>query len=96
MTNQVYCKIVVPDPNTEEGKTKGCQSFKYSRSIIRQDGTCSSDIVTKIGCGKQATETLHGLIWSKTLSEKNKKTIFLSIVRNIISYGVEAWPMATK
>lgn len=86
----------VADLDIEEGNIKGCRAFTYLGSVLHQDGKCLRDIETKIARGKQATRTLHGIIWNKTISKENKKRIFNSIVQNIVLYGAEVWPLTTR
>lgn len=75
---------------------KGCHSFKYLGTIISSTGNCQSDIEHRIALGKNATRTLHGLIWNKTITQEVKKNMFHSLIENIMLYGAEMWPITTK
>lgn len=83
----------VGDLILETGKIKKCESFKYLGSIITNIGTCERDIQNKIALAKNATKTLHGIIWNKNITKETKIKIYKSIIQNILSYGSETWSM---
>ncbi|XP_030750618.1 uncharacterized protein LOC115878302 [Sitophilus oryzae] len=46
--------------------------------------------------GRQAIRQLNSILWDKAVSKENKHKIYNSIVKSIISYGSEVWPLKER
>ncbi|XP_030751599.1 uncharacterized protein LOC115879091 [Sitophilus oryzae] len=46
--------------------------------------------------GRKAVSILNGILWDKNITIENKKIIYNSIVKSIITYSSEVWPLKEK
>ncbi len=82
-----------PPIHTRDGTTLHLESdFKYLGSWIN-----SSEKDLKIRKG-QAWSVLHSMkkVWSSTLSDRLKRSLFVSTVEAVLLYGAETWTLTTK
>lgn len=55
---------------------------------MSKDGTSNNDIDIKINQGRRAIDPLNSILYNDKISEKTK-TIYSTIVENIVTYGPE-------
>ncbi|XP_030752234.1 uncharacterized protein LOC115879478 [Sitophilus oryzae] len=73
-----------------------CNSYKYLGMKISKDGTLDEAILERNMQGKKAVSILNGILWDKNITIENKKRIYNSIVKSIITYTSEVWPLKQK
>jgi hypothetical protein len=73
------------------------KQFKYFCQILSSNGLLNGEISQRVGKATYAFNQLLGRgIWAdKTIRRKTKLTIYKAIVRSILLYGVETWPIST-
>ncbi|XP_030752875.1 uncharacterized protein LOC115879950 [Sitophilus oryzae] len=66
--------------------------------VLRKDGFLVGDeeIKCRNNQGRQAIRQLNSILWDKAVSKENKHKIYNSIVKSIISYGSEVWPLKER
>ncbi|XP_030746802.1 uncharacterized protein LOC115875473 [Sitophilus oryzae] len=79
-----------------EQKIKHCQKYKYLGMHIANDGSLDEEIKFRDNQGRQAIRQLNSILWDKAVSKQNKHNIYNSIVKSIISYGSDIWPLKEK
>jgi hypothetical protein len=74
------------------------QQFKYLGQIISSNGLLKGEISQRVGKATYAFNQLlmRGIWTDKTIRRKTKLTIYKAIVRSILLYGVETWPISME
>ena len=67
------------------------EHFKYLGSIKAADGTCSKDIITRIGMAKHRMVQLTNVWKDRSIPTLLKTKILESLVWPIMLYGCESW-----
>ena len=49
------------------------------------------EIEKKIFDSRKIIQMLNSVLWSRNIVEKTKRTIFNSLIENVLLYGAEAW-----
>ncbi|XP_030751044.1 uncharacterized protein LOC115878641 [Sitophilus oryzae] len=80
----------------QQQEIKHCQKYKYLGMHITNDGSLDEEIKYRNNQGRQAIRQLNSILWDKAVSKENKHNIYNSIVKSIISYGSEVWPLKER
>jgi hypothetical protein len=75
---------------------EGVDSFTYLGSVIDNGNKMCKDIHSKILTSNHAYSTHIKLFRSKLLSRNTKLKIYKTLIRLILSYGSEAWAVASE
>ena len=78
----------------EDGKVIGhCDHYKYLGVNITQDGRLDAAIKNRNIQGRRAISMMNGILWDQTISKANKKLIYNTILRSIVTHSCEVWQM---
>ncbi|XP_030749700.1 uncharacterized protein LOC115877593 [Sitophilus oryzae] len=81
----------------EDGSViKNCDKYKYLGLKITNDGKLDEGIKDRIMQGRRATSMLNGVLWDQGISKTNKKNIYNTVVKSIITYGSEVWQLKSR
>jgi hypothetical protein len=83
--------LIIGDFNFE-----GVESFTYLESVVDNGNKMCKDIHSKIMTANRAYSAHIKLFRSKLLSRNTKLKIYKILMRPILSYGSEAWTMASE
>ena len=72
------------------------QSFKYLGSILNVTNDIEEEIKVRITQGNRCFFALKHLFRSSLVSRATKLRLYKTIIRPIVMYGSETWPLATK
>lgn len=72
------------------------QSFKYLGSILNVTNDIEEEIKMRITQGNRCFFALKHLFRSSLVSRATKLRLYKTIIRPIVMYGSETWPLATK
>lgn len=75
---------------------KQCKAYKYLGLRISEDGVLDESIRERNTLGRRAISMLNGVLWDKNISKENKKRIYNTIVKSIVTYSSEVWPIKAK
>ncbi|XP_030764607.1 uncharacterized protein LOC115888880 [Sitophilus oryzae] len=77
----------------EDGSViKNCDKYKkYLGLKITNDGKLDEGIKDRIMQGRRAISVLNGVLRDQGISKANKKNIYNTVVKSIITYGSEVW-----
>lgn len=77
-------------------KIKQCSEYKYLGMTLSQDGSLDQAIKERNILGRRAISLLNGILWDKNINKKNKTRIYDTIVKSIIVYSSEVWPLKVR
>ena len=78
----------------EEGKKiKCCTKYKYLGMQITNDGLLDTAIKERNQLGRNAITVLNGILWDRSINNKNKTLIYNTIIKSITTYSCEVWPI---
>lgn len=77
----------------QQEQIKHTRKYKYLGVHITCEGSMDEEIRYRNNLGRQAIRKLNNILWDKTISKDNKHKIYNSIVKSIVSYGSEVWPL---
>lgn len=77
-------------------RIKQCKEYKYLGIKISQNGTLDEAIRERNMQGRKAIGMLNSILWDKNISKENKKRIYNTVVKSIITYSAEVWPIKEK
>ncbi|XP_044760850.1 uncharacterized protein LOC123318297 [Coccinella septempunctata] len=81
----------------EDGRViKDCEEYKYLGLKITRDGLMDEGIKERVVLGRKAISMLNGVVWDQRISKDNKKRIYNTIVRSMITYGSEVWRLKKR
>lgn len=81
----------------EDGQViEGCEGYKYLGTKISSSGTLEEAIKERNNQGRKAISMLNSVLWDNKISKTNKHRIYNAIVKSIVSYGSEVWPLKEK
>lgn len=81
----------------EDGRQIGsCDIYKYLGVFLTQDGRLDQAIKKRNMLGRRAIAMLNGVLWDQRISKENKRRIYNAIVKSIVTYGCEVWPMKQR
>ncbi|XP_043498441.1 uncharacterized protein LOC122525861 [Polistes fuscatus] len=96
-TEYMFVGDIQQDLTLENGITiNHCQEYKYLGLKITQDGTLDKNIQERCTQGRKAIALLNTILWDQSISKENKHNIYNSIVKSIITYSSEVWPLKEK
>lgn len=72
------------------------QSFKYLGSILNVSNDVEEEVKMRISQGNRSFFALKHLFKSSLVSRATKLRLYKTIVRPIVMYGCETWPLTTK
>ena len=81
----------------EDGqKIRGCEQYKYLGVRLTSDGKMDQAIKDRNLQGRKAIRMMNGILWDQTISKVNKKRIYNSIIKSILTYGSEVWQLKKR
>ena len=81
----------------EDGRRiEECDEYKYLGVWLDQDGRMDRAIKDRIIQGRRAIAMLNGVLWDQSISKANKHRIYDAIVKSIVLYGSEVWPLTKR
>ena len=86
--NKEICEIKLNNSNLEQ-----VDQFSYLGSIVSEDGTCVTDITSRIGKAAAVFGNLKTIWKSKDILIKTKVYIYEVLVLPILLYGSECWTL---
>ncbi|VVC44605.1 Reverse transcriptase domain [Cinara cedri] len=87
--NQVQEEFI----EVEEYKFKRVDQFKYLGSIITQDNDIKTEISTRLQSANKCFFGLSKIFRSRAISKNLKVRMYLTLLRPIVLYGAETWPL---
>lgn len=75
---------------------KQCEKYKYLGITLTNNGSLDDAIRERNTQGRKAITLLNGILWDKNISRENKIRIYNTIVKAIITYSSEVWPMKER
>ncbi|KAL4148126.1 hypothetical protein QTP88_002420 [Uroleucon formosanum] len=82
-----------PTLNVNNRNFKRTRQFKYLGSILSERNEIEIEIGTKIQSGNKCLYGLAKLLGSRSLSRELKLQLYITLIRPVITYGAEAWPL---
>ncbi|XP_072392475.1 uncharacterized protein [Diabrotica undecimpunctata] len=73
-----------------------CKMYRYLGIRIFNDGNLVEEIKHRDHQRRRVILQLNSILWDKTISIENKRRIYNSIVKSIVTYGSEIWPLQEK
>ena len=70
-----------------------CPAFKYLGTTIHQEGGCKAEVELRIGKAWNKWRELTGVLCDRKVPKKLKVLIYKTVVRPVLMYGNEAWPI---
>ncbi len=81
----------------EDGQhIESCEQYKYLGVNLTSDGKLDQAIRDRNLLGRKAIAMLNGILWDQRISKDNKKRIYNSVVKPIITYGSEVWQLKKR
>lgn len=81
----------------EDGQhIESCEQYKYLGVKLTSDGKLDQAIRDRNLLGRKAIAMLNGILWDQRISKDNKKRIYNSVVKPIITYGSEVWQLKKR
>ncbi|KAG1662543.1 Neprilysin-4 [Nymphon striatum] len=101
--NQQKTKImeVSRDPSLEESQVidgmpiQVTTSFKYLGSVVTSDGRITEELNCRLGAANRCLRSLDDIMRKKRVSKTTKMRIYKTVIRPILTYGCETWPMTS-
>ena len=85
------------DPITIDGEAlEIVDHFKYLGSIKSSDGTCTKDIIARIGMAKQWLIQLNNIWKDRAITTTLKLKILKTLIWPVMLYGCEGWTIRNK
>ena len=69
------------------------QQFKYLGSIITSKTEIKTEVEARINAANKCYYSLLNILKKRSISRKTKVRIYTTIIRPIVLYGCEAWPL---
>ncbi|KAF0711681.1 MICOS complex subunit Mic60-like [Aphis craccivora] len=82
-----------PTLNINNRNFKRTRQFKYLGSILSEKNEIEIEIGTRIQSGNKCLYGLAKLLGSRSLSRELKLQLYITLIRPVITYGAEAWPL---
>jgi hypothetical protein len=82
-----------PTLNINNRNFKRTRQFKYLGSILSERNEIEIEIGTRIQSGNKCLYGLAKLLGSRSLSRELKLQLYITLIRPVITYGAEAWPL---
>jgi hypothetical protein len=77
----------------EEYKFRRIDQFKYLGSIITQDNDIKTEISMRLQSANKCFFGLSNIFRSRAISKNLKVRMYLTLLRPIVLYGAETWPL---
>lgn len=74
-------------------KFERVRSFKYLGSVITEDNVITEEIKERLQAGNKCYWALLPLMKSNNLSKNNKKKIYRTVIKPVVTYASETWCM---
>lgn len=85
------------DIELEDGQCiKSCEHYKYLGVRVSQDGKMDQAIKDRNLQGRKAIAMLNRILWDQSISKEKKRMIYNTIIKSILTYGSEVWPMKER
>jgi len=75
---------------------KRCTEYKYLGMKLSHNGTLDEAIKDRNTQGRKAISLLNGVLWDRNINRENKTRIYKTIVKSIITYSSEVWPLKDR
>jgi hypothetical protein len=72
------------------------ETFKYLGSLVTADNNISAEIQARLMARNRCYYALQNVLKSKTLSQKAKLNVYMTIIRPVVTYGSETWTLTKK
>ena len=72
---------------------KCCAKYKYLGVDITNKGTLYTTIKERNLLGKKTITVPDGILWDRNINSSNKKLTYNIIMKSIITYSCEIWPI---
>jgi hypothetical protein len=72
------------------------RDFKYLGPTLTEDNNITIEIKLRIVMANRATYSLRKQLSSRYLGRQTKCTLYKTLVRPILTYGSESWPLTRK
>ncbi|XP_047984428.1 uncharacterized protein LOC125224952 [Leguminivora glycinivorella] len=96
-TEYMACNIKDPAPVRIGDKVVDCtDQFKYLGSVLHASGDIDNDIKTRITAAWAKWREVTGVICDPKMPVKLKGQVYKSIIRPVLLYGSEAWPVLER
>lgn len=69
------------------------QQFKYLGTMVIEHTDITWEVTAKIQVGYKCYYGLAKILGSKVLSKGLKKQLYITLIRPLILYGAETWPL---
>jgi len=79
-----------------QNQSKGVAEFIYLGTLISNDNSIEKEIQKRILAGNRTYFAAISLFRSRLLSRATKIILYKTLIRLVVSYGVEAWTMTKK
>ena len=91
-------RIVVNGDHLRCGKHEfeHVKEFSYLGSQLNQTNSTNSEIPTRILSGNHCYYAYEKLMKSKALNSSKKLKVYKSLIRQVVTYGCEAWTLTTR
>jgi hypothetical protein len=76
-----------------EYKFRRVDQFKYLESIITQDNDIKTEISMRLQSANKCFFGFRKIFRSRAISKKLKVRMYLTLLRPIVLYGAETWPL---
>ncbi|KAG1675791.1 putative inactive 1-aminocyclopropane-1-carboxylate synthase-like protein 2 [Nymphon striatum] len=87
------------DPSLEESQVidgmpiQVTTPFKYLGSVVTSDGRITEELNCRLGAANRCLRSLDDIMRKKRVSKTTKMRIYKTVIRPILTYGCETWPM---
>jgi hypothetical protein len=71
----------------------GWTEFRYLGSIFTKDRRDTKNIRHRVTQAQKIISALNGVWWSKDITKIQKKLIYNSMVKSVLTYGAETWSL---
>ena len=80
----------------KDTKVPRVKEFKYLRSMVQESDSCEREVKKRVWAGWNAWRKVSGLICNKRLAARVKGTVYSSVVRPAMVYGLETVAVTKK
>ncbi|KAL4123306.1 hypothetical protein QTP88_015504 [Uroleucon formosanum] len=72
---------------------KRVEQFKYLGSFLTEKNNVTNEIAARIQAGNRCYYGLTKILSSRTISRRMKERLYTSLIRPVVLYGSETWPI---
>jgi hypothetical protein len=93
MEVQINSRMLEVDDQEFERRVR---EFKYLGSTLREDNNFTIEIIQRVVMAYRATCGLKKPLYSRCLGRQTEYTLYKTLLRPILIYGSESWPLKRK